>query len=48
MLSGARREKISLDINDYRRNPRNSQPGETTDEKSERRKQIRVKFSECG
>src|SRR4029077_4661449 len=48
MLSGARREKISLDISDCRRNPGNSQPRETIDEKSERRKQIRVKFSECG
>ena len=38
MLSGARREKISLDINDCRRNPGNSQPGKTIDEKSERKK----------
>jgi hypothetical protein len=47
-LSGPRREKIRLDINDSRRNPGNSQRGETIDEKSERRKQIRVKVSECG
>jgi hypothetical protein len=28
--------------------PEIASPGETIDDKSERRKQIRVKFSECG
>src|SRR5882724_1618994 len=41
MLSGARREKVGLDINDYSRNPGNSQSG-VRDQRSEVRGQRRI------